>query len=77
MTEHRHRICRLADEAAAPKKPQAALRTLRELREELLELERSRAAEALRNGSSFGDIAKALGISRQAAHRRYRGLLRE
>jgi hypothetical protein len=74
VTHHRVEICRLADEAAAADGPESALRTLRELRAELVAFERSRAADALRSGSSFGDIAKALGISRQAAHRRYRDL---
>ena len=54
--------------------PAAALETLRELREELVTFERSRVAEALRSGSSFSSVAKAMGISRQAAHRRYRDL---
>lgn len=75
MTEPQHRICRLADEAAAADDPEAALRILRELREELVEFERSRVAEALGSGSSFSTIAGALGVSRQAAHRRYRDLV--
>ena len=74
MKEHQHRICRLADEAATVDEPEPALRALRELREELVEFERARVAEALTAGSSFGTVAKALGISRQAAHRRYRDL---
>lgn len=75
MTESQHRVCRLAEEAAATEKPEAALRILRELHEELVELERARVSAALRSGSSFGTIAAALGISRQAAHRRYRDLV--
>lgn len=74
MTSSQHRICRLAEEAAATSEPEAALEALRELRDELAGFERSRVAEALRSGSSFGTIAKAMGISRQAAHRRYRDL---
>lgn len=74
MAKPSQRICRLADEAAATSDPEAALEKLRELREELAAYERSRVTEALRAGSSFGAIAKALGISRQAAHRRYRTL---
>jgi ATP-dependent Clp protease ATP-binding subunit ClpA len=31
--------------------------------------------DALRNGSSFGAVARAMNISRQAAHRRYRDLV--
>jgi ATP-dependent Clp protease ATP-binding subunit ClpA len=72
--EPQHLICRLADEAAALSRPEAALAKLRQLREELERFEHERVAEALRSGSSFGAIARALGISRQAAHRRYRDL---
>jgi hypothetical protein len=74
VREHRHRICRLADEAAEATDPEKALERLSELRSELDAFERSRAAQALRSGASFGQVAKALGISRQAAHRRYRDL---
>ena len=69
-----HLICRLADEAAAITQPERALAKLRELRDALEQFENERVAEALRSGSSFSAIAKALGISRQAAHRRYRDL---
>jgi len=69
-----HLICRLAEEAAAIARPEPALGKLRELREALDQFEDERVAEALRAGSSFGAIARALGISRQAAHRRYRDL---
>jgi hypothetical protein len=44
------------------------------LREELDAFERLQVARALDAGHSFGDIARAIGISRQAAHRRYRDL---
>lgn len=74
MDEHEERICRLAQEAAAAREPEAALRTLRALREELEELERRRVAKALRSGASFGEVARAVGITRQSAHRRYRDL---
>jgi Clp amino terminal domain, pathogenicity island component len=66
-----HRICQLADEAAAITKPLVALERLRELRDELVAFERARVVQALRTGGSFGAVAKAMGISRQAAHRRY------
>jgi ATP-dependent Clp protease ATP-binding subunit ClpA len=69
-----HRICLLAEEAATTTEPETALEKLRELRDELVAFERARVAQALRTGSSFGSVAKALGISRQAAHRRYREL---
>ena len=74
MPAPQHRICRLADEAAATRDPELSLSKLRELRDELVAFERSRVSQALRSGSSFSSVAKALGISRQAAHRRYREL---
>ena len=55
-------------------RPEAALAKLRELRDELERFETERVAEALRSGSSYSAIARALGVSRQAAHRRYRDL---
>ena len=69
-----HLICRLADEAAAITQPERALAKLRELRDATERFENERVADALRSGSSFSAIARALGISRQAAHRRYRDL---
>ena len=54
--------------------PEEALVKLGELRSELSAYERSRVTDALRSGYSFGAVATALGISRQAAHRRYRDL---
>jgi hypothetical protein len=52
--------------------PLIALQSLAELREELTTFERHQAQKALASGSSFGSIGRALGISRQAAHRRYK-----
>ena len=54
--------------------PEAALRAMSALREELDAFERLQVARALDAGQSFGGVARALGISRQAAHRRYRDL---
>ena len=54
--------------------PAAALRAITALREELHAYERLQVAHALDAGQSFSAIARALGISRQAAHRRYRDL---
>jgi len=68
------RICRLAEEAAEASDPEAALEALTLLREELGEFERQQVARALTAGRSFGGIARALGISRQAVHRRFRDL---
>jgi ATP-dependent Clp protease ATP-binding subunit ClpA len=67
-------ICRLAEEAAESADPEQALRTLTRLHEELDEFERQQVARALTAGRSFGTIARAMGISRQAVHRRFRHL---
>jgi transposase-like protein len=54
--------------------PCESLRILTALRREVDQLERELVARALAGGRSFADIAQALGVSRQAAHRRYRHL---
>jgi hypothetical protein len=74
MSVSGQRICRLAEDAASAPEPEDALETLTRLRDELHEFERQQVARALTNGRSFGDIARAMGISRQAAHRRFRDL---
>jgi transposase-like protein len=67
-------ICRLADEAASARLPADALATMKALRSALEQFEREEVARALSAGESFADVARALGISRQAAHRRFRDL---
>jgi ATP-dependent Clp protease ATP-binding subunit ClpA len=47
---------------------------VRELQRELDAFERRQVARALAEGATFGQIARALGVTRQAAHRRFRGL---
>jgi len=54
--------------------PEMALTALTALRRELEAFERVQAWKALDSGSSYGSVARSLGISRQAAHRRYREL---
>ena len=68
------RICTLAEEAASAADPEAALETLTRIREELAEFERQQVARALTAGRSYGDVARAMGITRQAAHRRFKDL---
>jgi ATP-dependent Clp protease ATP-binding subunit ClpA len=68
------RICNLAEEAASAADPEAALETLTRIREELAEFERQQVARALTAGRSYGDVARAMGITRQAAHRRFKDL---
>jgi hypothetical protein len=69
------RICDLAEDAARAEDPMSALSTLTELRREVDELVRVHAERALESGRSLADVARALEISRQAAHRRYRHLV--
>src|SRR4051794_15679438 len=57
--------------------PVRALRELCALRAELDAFERERVRLALESGASFAAVARALGITRQAAHRRYRHLTSE
>src|SRR3954470_6595016 len=52
--------------------PTESLRAIAGLREELAELERLQVTRALDAGATFSQLARILGISRQAAHRRYR-----
>jgi hypothetical protein len=64
----------LLERAMTAREPTAALRALTALRKELDALERQQVARALAEGKTFTAIAQPLGISRQAAHRRYRDL---
>ena len=75
MSTSAQRVCRLAQEAAEADDSLSALETLVQLRRELEVLTREQVALGLGAGRSFGEVARALGISRQAAHRRYRGLV--
>lgn len=68
------RICALAEEAASADNPEVALETLTRIREELVEFERQQVARALTAGRSYGEVARAMRISRQAAHRRFKDL---
>jgi len=68
------RLHDLLEQALTERAPESGLRAVATLRGELAALERRQARRALDDGASFGSIARALGISRQAAHRRYRGL---
>jgi len=68
------RLVELLEHAVRASDPEVALRALAALRRELDAFERVQAWRALDAGSSYGAVARALGISRQAAHRRYREL---
>jgi transposase-like protein len=68
------RLRDLVEHAVRASQPAAALRAMNALREELDAFERLQVARALDAGQSFSAVARSLGISRQAAHRRYRDL---
>ena len=68
------RLVELLEHAVRASDPEVALHALSSLRRELDAFERVQAWRALDAGSSYGAVARALGISRQAAHRRYREL---
>jgi ATP-dependent Clp protease ATP-binding subunit ClpA len=68
------RIPQLAAEAVGASSPGEALRKMTELRRELEAFERLQVAQALAEGANFAAIARDLGVSRQAAHRRFRSL---
>jgi ATP-dependent Clp protease ATP-binding subunit ClpA len=74
MEESGRRIARLAAEAAAANSPRDALRAVSELRRELDAFERRQVALALSEGATFAQIARDVGVSRQAVHRRFREL---
>jgi hypothetical protein len=74
MAPNAQRILALLERALTASEPAAALRALTSLRAELDTLERAQVARALQAGDTFTQVARPLGISRQAAHRRYRDL---
>jgi hypothetical protein len=75
VTSSSERLRELLEHAVRAGQPAAALRAMSALRDELDAFERLQVARALESGGSFGDVARAIGISRQAAHRRYRDLV--
>jgi hypothetical protein len=75
LTGPSERVRELVEHALRATEPAIALRALTALREELVAFERLQVARALDTGESFAGIAKAMDISRQAAHRRYRDLV--
>jgi hypothetical protein len=65
----------LARDAANHTDAEEALGALTALRRELDALEPPLVARALRAGASWSQIARALGVSKQAAHRKHRDVL--
>lgn len=68
------RIAQIAAEIAEAPTAGAALRRLTELRRQLDVFERRQVQRALADGATFAAIARDLGLSRQAVHRRFRDL---
>jgi len=70
-------IEQLARDAVQIADPETALRALTALRLELDAAEAHLVQRALRGGASWSQIARALGITKQAAHRKYRHLFEQ
>ena len=70
------RSVELAQRAARLEDPEAGLEAVAALRPHLDSLEEQHVENALRTGRSWSDIARLLGVSRQAVHKRYAGRLR-
>ena len=51
--------------------PEVGLPAVTEMRDELEELERSQVSQALRSGWTWEEIGRALGVTKQAAHRKH------
>jgi transposase-like protein len=68
-------IEQLAREVVQIADPDTALRALTALRQELDATEPELVMRALQDGASWSQVARALGITKQAAHRKYRYLV--
>jgi transcriptional regulator with PAS, ATPase and Fis domain len=67
-------IEQLAHDVIETRDPEMALRALTALRQELASIEPTLVQRALHGGASWSHVARALGVSKQAAHRKYRHL---
>jgi hypothetical protein len=72
MTATRATIEQLARDATRHADAEEALRAITALRRELDALEPTLVARAMRAGASWSQVAKSLGVSKQAAHRKHR-----
>ena len=75
MEDLAQRLCDLIQRAVQAEDPEQSLRAVAVLREDLDAFEQAQVARAVRRGASYTRVASALGISRQAAHRRYRDVV--
>lgn len=67
-------IEQLARDTARIPDPESALRALTALRRELDLVEQELVQRALGRGASWSHIARSLGVTKQAAHRKHRHL---
>lgn len=67
----------LVRQALSAPDPQLRLRAIAELRAELEELETDAVRSAVDAGSSWSQVAGALGVSKQSAHKRFARAIRE
>ena len=59
----------------SPKDPENALAAAVALRRAADQLERKAVIEAISQGWSWSEVAQALGVSKQAAHKRYASMI--
>jgi hypothetical protein len=67
----------LADRAFTAPEPEDRLRAIASLRAELEGVELDAVRSAVRGGASWSEVAGALGVSKQSAHKRYAHLITE
>lgn len=72
MVQRSTQVESLVLRVVAGSEPAGRLQALSELRRELDVIESELAADAVRSGMSWREIGAALGVSKQAAHRRHR-----
>src|SRR4051794_34401828 len=68
-------ICSLAQQASAAASPDEALQLMCDLRAAIDAFERRHVARALTAGRPVACVARALGVTRQSAHRRFREII--